>query len=479
MPRPSAPPAPAPAPATAAMLPASAPAAGAPDDAALVARYDSRIPRYTSYPTAVQFHPGVDEATLRGWLAALSASAPVSLYLHVPFCHVLCWYCGCHTSAVNTAAPVAQYVETLVAEIGLWAAALGRRQRVAHLHWGGGTPSIVGPRDWRRLMAALAEAFAFEPGAEIATELDPRSLDAELVAALAETGVNRVSLGVQDFDPVVQRAVNRVQPYALVAEAAGRLRAAGIGRLNLDLIYGLPHQTVASVERTARQALTLAPDRIALFGYAHVPWMKKHQALIDEAALPGPGERLAQFRAAAAVFAAGGMVPIGLDHFARAGDPLAVAAREGRLRRNFQGYTDDPAPLLLGLGASSISALPQGYAQNAPGVPAWRAAVAAGRLPTVRGVALTVEDRLRAALIERLMCDLALDIAAVCRREGADPARFAALLPRLDAMAADGLLAREGWRLAMTERGRPFVRAAAALFDAHLDPATARHARAV
>jgi len=257
------------------------------------------------------------------------------------------------------------------------------------------------------------------------------------------------------------------------------LRAAGVGGLNLDLMYGLPHQSVASVADTAAKALALNPDRIALFGYAHVPWMKKHQTLLPEAALPGPAERLAQFRAAAHLFERAGLVAIGLDHFARPEDPLARAAAEGRLRRNFQGYTDDPAPVLFGLGASSISALPQGFAQNAAAVPAWREAVAAGRLAIARGVAITPEDRLRADLIERLMCDLALDIGARCRLAGADPQRFAGLLPALDAMAADGLLERQGWRIRMSRRGRPFVRGAAALFDAYLDPAGARHARAV
>ncbi|MCC7429194.1 MAG: oxygen-independent coproporphyrinogen III oxidase [Alphaproteobacteria bacterium] len=473
-------PAPAPAPAPAAPLDVAAL-----DDAALIARYDARIPRYTSYPTAVQFHPGVTEATLRGWLAGLPATAPVSLYLHVPFCRVLCWYCGCHTTAVTGAAvarsdgPVAQYVETLLAEAALWAGALGRRQPVTHLHWGGGTPSIVGPERWRRLMAGLADRFAFAPGAQIAAELDPRTLDAEMIAALAETGVNRVSLGVQDFDARVQMAVNRVQPYELVAAKVAALRAAGVGGLNLDLMYGLPHQSVASVVDTAEKALALNPDRIALFGYAHVPWMKKHQTLLPEAALPGPAERLAQFRAAAHLFERAGLVAIGLDHFARPEDPLARAAAEGRLRRNFQGYTDDPAPVLFGLGASSISALPQGFAQNAAAVPAWREAVAAGRFAIARGVAITPEDRLRADLIERLMCDLALDIAARCRLAGADPQRFAGLLPALDAMAADGLLERQGWRIRMSRRGRPFVRGAAALFDAYLDAAGTRHARAV
>lgn len=449
------------------------------DDATLIARWDGRLPRYTSYPTAVQFHAGVDEARVRAWLAALPADAPLSLYLHVPFCRRLCWYCGCHMVVVNRAAPVEAYVDDLIEEIALWRAALGARHRVTRIHWGGGTPSILGTAQWRRVDAALRTAFALEPSAEIAVELDPRTLSHAMVRTLAETGVSRVSLGVQDFDPAVQKAVNRIQPFEMVAELVARLRGARIERINLDLMYGLPHQSEISVARTARQALALNPDRVALFGYAHVPWMKRHQRLIDAAALPGAVERLAQFRAALAVFLAAGHVAIGLDHAARPDDPLAVAQAEGRLRRTFQGYTDDTAPVLIGLGASAISALPQGYAQNEAAVPQWRAAIRAGRLAIARGVEPDAEDRLRAALIERLMCDLALDIGATCRAHGASPDRFADAVARLDAMAADGLLARDGWRIAVSPRGRPFLRAIAAVFDRHLDPQAERHARAV
>lgn len=445
----------------------------------LIARWDGRTPRYTSYPTAVAFHPGIDAATVEAWLAALDPAAEISLYLHVPFCRRMCWYCGCHTVVANTAAPVEAYARDLIAEAALLAARLPGRMRVVHIHWGGGTPSILGPETWRRVDAAIRGRFDVAGDAEIAVELDPRTLGPRMVAALAGTGVTRASLGVQDFDARVQQAVNRIQPFAMVADAVSRLRGAGIEAINLDLMYGLPHQDELSVARTAREALSLAPDRVALFGYAHVPWMKRHQRLIEERDLPDAVSRLAQFRAAGSVFAAAGYAAIGLDHFAKPDDRLARAAGEGRLRRNFQGYTDDAAPVLLGLGASAISALPQGFAQNAAAVPDWRAAVLAGRLPVVRGVVPDAEDRLRAALIERLMCDLALDIGATCRAHGVRPARFAPLLPRLDAMAGDGLLEREGWRLRVTATGRVFLRSIAAVFDARLEAAEGRHARAI
>jgi oxygen-independent coproporphyrinogen-3 oxidase len=445
----------------------------------LIARWDGQVPRYTSYPTAVSFHSGVDARTVETWLGKVDPAAPVSLYLHVPFCRRMCWYCGCHTVVANGAAPVEAYARDLAAELRLIAARLPGRIRLARVHWGGGTPSILGPILWRRLDEAIRTEFDIDPQAEIAVELDPRTLTQPMVNALAASGVTRASLGVQDFDPRVQQAVNRIQPFAMVAEAVSRLRGARIEALNLDLMYGLPYQDELSVARTAREALKLAPDRIALFGYAHVPWMKRHQRLIDQDALPNAVSRLAQFRAASSVFAAAGYVGIGLDHFAKADDPLARAQGEGRLRRNFQGYTDDTAPVLLGVGASAISALADGFAQNAAAVPDWRAAVLAGRLAVARGVVPTEDDRLRAALIERLMCDLALDIGAVCRGRGAQPQRFAEALPRLDAMAADGLIVREGWRITVTPVGRLFLRTIAAVFDARLDRTVGRHARAV
>ncbi|WP_439578788.1 oxygen-independent coproporphyrinogen III oxidase, partial [Elioraea sp.] len=398
------------------------------DDATLIARWDRHLPRYTSYPTAVQFHPGVTAATMCAWLGALSADVPLSLYLHVPFCRRMCWYCGCNTVVVNRAAPIEAYVDDLIEEIALWRAAIGARRRVTSIHWGGGTPTVLGAVQWRRVDAALRSAFAIEPAAEIAVELDPRTLSPGMVRALADTGVTRVSLGVQDFDPLVQKAVNRVQPREVVADAVARLRGSRIDRINLDLMYGLPHQTEISVARTARQALALNPDRIALFGYAHVPWMKRHQRLIDAGALPDAAGRLAQFRAALAVFTAAGHVPLGLDHAARPDDPLALAHAEGRMRRTFQGYTDDAAPVLIGIGASAISSLPQGHAQSAAAVPQWREAVRGGRLPIVRGVEPDAEDRLRAALIERIMCDMGLDIDAICRAYGAEADRFAEAL---------------------------------------------------
>lgn len=448
------------------------------DTAGLIARYDVAVPRYTSYPTAPHFGPAVDGAVYAGWLATLPDEAALSLYLHVPFCAELCWFCGCHTTATRNVAALNVYADTMLAEIALLRAALGRRLRVRHVHWGGGTPTALPGARMIELMAALREAFAFDARAEIAVEVDPRTAGAEAIAALGAIGCTRASLGVQDFDPVVQQAVNRHQSFEQTRDCAEALRGVGVGSLNLDLMYGLPHQTVGGVATTVRRALLIRPDRVAVFGYAHVPWMKKHQKLLPEAALPDGPARFAQRAAAEAAILAEGWQAVGLDHYARPGDALAQAAAGGRLRRNFQGYTTDEAPVLLGIGASSIGSLPQGYAQNEAQTPAWRDAIRAGRLPIRRGVALGAEDRLRRAVIERLMCAGEVDLDLVAAGEGADPRPLYAAGPALAAMAEDGLLTWDGRRVRLSAAGRPFMRNAAAAFDAYLRPEAGRHARA-
>jgi oxygen-independent coproporphyrinogen III oxidase len=446
---------------------------------ALLAKYDRRVPRYTSYPTAPHFTPAVDASRYAAWLRELPRDAELSLYLHVPFCAALCLFCGCHTTVQRRPDVLATYGRTLIAEIDLVMAAIGRRPRVRHIHWGGGTPTILPPVWLAAVMQQLRERCEVLPDAEVAVEIDPRALSGAALDGLAAIGVNRASLGVQDFDPLVQRTVQRMQPFETTAECAARLRRLGIGSINLDLLYGLPHQTMSGVAETVTQALTLAPDRVAMFGYAHVPWLKKQQALLPEAALPGPAERFRQRRAADAVITGAGYQAIGLDHFARPGDRLAAAARDGAVRRNFQGYTADGSEVLLGFGASSIGALPDGYVQNAPGVPAWRDAVRAGLLPTARGVALTPDDRLRRTVIERLMCRFEVDLAEAAASQDRDPNELMDAAPTLHEMSDDGLVQWHGSRLSVTEHGRPFVRTVAAAFDRYLQPGAARHASAV
>src|SRR5262249_35148240 len=351
-------------------------------------------------------------AAYASWLEELPPGAPLSLYLHVPFCRELCHYCGCHTKAIRQQEPIDAYAAMLIAEIDLVAERVGAHP-VSHLHWGGGRPSPPAGLNMARIAARLEQAFGFAGLREHAIELDPRHIGRSLARILAGLGVNRASLGVQEFSPHVQEAIGRIQPYEQVARSVATLREAGIADLNFDLMYGLPRQSVDDVRRSAEQALTLTPQRIALFGYAHVPWFRPQQRLIDTAALAGPAERLRQMTAAREVFLAAGYRLIGFDHFALPTDDLAVAAETRTLPRNFQGYTSDGAEVLIGFGASAIGRLPQGYVQNAPDVGGHARAVGARQLAAVRGKALSVDDRVRGRIIEALMCEFAADPRAI------------------------------------------------------------------
>jgi oxygen-independent coproporphyrinogen-3 oxidase len=449
------------------------------DLTALLAKYDTRIPRYTSYPTAPHFSPAVTPALYATWLAALPRHEEISLYIHVPFCEELCLYCGCNTSVVHSEAPRLAYAGALCREIALVAASIGHRPRVTHIHWGGGTPTALPAASLLAITACLHTHFDIAADAEIAIELDPRHLPADCLAALPEMGINRASLGVQDFDPAVQNAVGRVQSFETTQQVAAQLRAQGIASLNLDLMYGLPLQTAASVAATARQALALNADRVAVFGYAHVPWMKRHQALIPEHALPDASARFAQLQAVEDVLCGAGYVPIGLDHYARPHDSLARAAANGTLRRNFQGYTTDAAPSLLAFGASAIGVLPQGYMQNASKTPAYLAAIRAGTLAVERGIAVTQDDRLRGDIIQHVMCDGRADLPAIAARHGMDAAGLSAAVPKLNAMALDGLIRWSGTCVEMAPKGRHFVRSVASAFDAYLGTGAGGHSRAI
>ncbi|MGF7172477.1 oxygen-independent coproporphyrinogen III oxidase [Azospirillum doebereinerae] len=458
----------------------AAPSRTASVDPALLAKYDGlRVPRYTSYPTAPHFTPAVDAGVYGGWLEAMDLTRSGSLYLHVPFCHQMCWYCGCHTKIVARYAPIAEYLGHLRREIGMVADRIPGRLRVRHIHFGGGTPTMMAPDDFETLIALLRTRFDVAADAELAIEIDPRTLTAQMAAALGRSGVNRASLGVQDFDPTVQEAINRVQPRAVTEQALSWLRDAGIANVNLDLMYGLPHQSVESVARSAKIALEMAPDRLSVFGYAHVPWMKTHQKKIDESVLAGTLGRWEQFAAIADTLGDAGYRAIGLDHFARPGDELAVQQEEGRLGRNFQGYTTDDADALLGFGASSIGALPQGYVQNAVPFDHYATAIEEGRLPTAKGIALTDDDRLRRDLIMRLMCDLSVDAGEVAIAHGLDSSAFDADLAAMDDLVADGVAAIDGRRVSVPEAARPLMRIVAARFDTHLASGAGRHSRAV
>jgi oxygen-independent coproporphyrinogen-3 oxidase len=446
---------------------------------ALLPKYGGRVPRYTSYPTAAQFTPEVNADAYGDWLAALPTGRPVSLYIHVPFCARLCWYCGCNTRVINRGESISEYVDLLARELALVEARLPGRLAANAIHLGGGTPNMLAPADLAELFGALRRVFDVAPDAEIAAELDPSVLTREWVDSAARLGLSRASLGVQDLSPDVQAAVNRREPFEVVERAAGWLRSAGVASLNLDLMYGLPRQHTRDVLATLDQVLTLKPERLALFGYAHVPWMKPHQKLIDERELAGEAERLTQSEAAAEKLDGAGYVRIGLDHYALPTDRLAIAHARGGLHRNFQGYTTDGAEVLLGLGVSAIGRLPQGFVQNHAVEREWRAVVRAGRLPTARGVGLTEDDGVRAAIIERLMCDYEADFDALDRAfPGAARVAIEAQA-RLARLERDGVAAWRDRKLTVSLEGRPFVRQVCAAFDAYLDPQAQRHSKAV
>jgi oxygen-independent coproporphyrinogen-3 oxidase len=430
----------------------------------------AQLPRYTSYPPATRFSEKVGPAQADEALAALTPGAALSLYLHIPFCKKLCWYCGCHTSVPTAKDPVGSYVAALERELESVGSRIPQDACVIRIHFGGGSPDILSPQQVRSIFACLRSAFFLAPSAHIAAELDPRGVTAPTVEAFAEAGMRRASLGVQVLDPAVQSGINRVQAKEQIVAAVACLRDAGVKSLNMDMMYGLPGQTREHVIETARFAASQDASRVAVFGYAHVPWMKKHQKAIRKNDLPSGEERFRQAEAAAETLEQAGYVPIGFDHFAAPGDPLAIADREGRLHRNFQGYTDDDADALIGFGASAISCLPNLIFQNTPNSLAYRDAVLGGGSAVVRGGALDAHVKRTALLIETILCDFETRI---------DDELYITACPRLAPFIRSGLVQMQGNHLMVTAAGRPYVRNIAACFDPGAVGASARHSLAV
>ncbi|MEL6586208.1 MAG: oxygen-independent coproporphyrinogen III oxidase [Pseudomonadota bacterium] len=416
--------------------------------------FTARAPRYTSYPTAPHFSKTVDGAQVATWLSSIPDGAQISLYVHIPFCRRLCRFCACRTQGTQTDAPLRPYLDRLKREVAMVAAKIGGPVSLSRLHWGGGTPTILPAEMIRELAETIFAHFPLAAGGEFSVEIDPTMIDAERLDALAAGGMTRVSLGVQDFAPKVQEAIGRPQTREQTRDTIDGLRARGITGVNLDLLYGLPFQTGITLTETLQAALALNPDRLALYGYAHVPWVARRQVTIPSDALPDGRARLDLFRIAARLLAADGYVPIGIDHFAQPGDGLAQAAKAGALRRNFQGYTDDQADVLIGLGASSISRFPQGYAQNDAGTSGWGRMVDAGDLPITRGHSFSDDDRLRAALIERILCDFRVNGRDVAAALGQDPAPAQALLSALAQRWPDVLIGGATKRLVVPELAR-------------------------
>jgi oxygen-independent coproporphyrinogen-3 oxidase len=461
----------------------SSAAPDAPVDLNLIRKYAMAGPRYTSYPPATRFTSEIDPEELDAAIAADNGpgAGPMSLYFHLPFCESLCWYCGCNTVITRRRESASEYLDDLTREVALIAKRIRPGRPVAQIHFGGGTPTFFPPEDLARLGLLIYKNFDVDLDCEISVEIDPRRLTEDHINALRVIGVNRASLGVQDTNPQVQLAIHRWQPSRLNRQAMTWLRAAGIRSVNVDLIYGLPLQTVASFGQTIDEVLRLGPDRLSVFSYAHVPWIKPAQRIFDDRGqLPGPNDKLAMFALAHEKLTAAGYIDIGLDHFARPDDELAIAQRSGTLQRNFQGYSTAAGASLYGFGVSSISSTGGSYRQNFKSLDDWRAALLAGRLPVERGLILTEEDRRRRTLIMGLMCDRRLSYAALSAALGIDVARmYAAEIAGLADLEADGLLVRRAEGIDVLPRGVPLLRIIAMRFDATFTPGAERHAQTV
>jgi oxygen-independent coproporphyrinogen-3 oxidase len=448
-------------------------------DLRLIEKYNRPGPRYTSYPPANHFRECVDYAPLMSGVE--QGDAPLSLYFHLPFCETLCWFCGCHTITTLDRDKATDYLDLLEKELEIFALHLGPERKAVQLHFGGGTPNFFGPEQIDRLGAMINRHFTFTEDAEKSVELDPRRLRPEHVEAFARMGLTRASFGVQDSNPDVQKAIHRVQPQSMNIEAMATLRANGFDSINLDLIYGLPLQTPESFSVTLNEVLQLKPDRFAIFNYAHVPWMRPAQKLLERAGLPDARTKLELLKLCIERLTAAGYVYIGMDHFALPGDELVQAQREQTLQRNFQGYSTRAGVEICGFGISSISQGAGGFRQNVKDLEAYRAWLAQGKLPVEKGYELTADDKLRADVIMRLMCDLSMDYGAMSEKWAIDfEAYFAEALARLKEPAEDGLLVWTDRGFAVTERGRLFIRNLAMCFDAYLEPAeTGRYSKTV
>ncbi len=440
-------------------------------DDELLRRFGGRGPRYTSYPTADRFDERVGAERHAQALATRAArhGEPLGLYVHIPFCRSICYYCGCNKIGTRHVEQVFPYLAALEREVGLVAALTGRGQPISHLHFGGGTPTFMPDAELGALIDMLRRAFDFREDGEYSIEIDPRTVGPQRVRALRSMGFNRVSLGVQDFDPVVQAAVNRIQPYEQTLELIEAARGAGFHSINVDLIYGLPRQHHVGFQETLRKTIAAAPGRIALYHYAHLPALFKPQRRIAEADLPSSEEKARMFESAVKMFAAAGYRHLGLDHFAREDDELSIAQREGRLHRNFQGYCSHDAGDLIALGVSSISSVGDVYAQNDKLLDGYYRHIERGELPVVRGIVLDADDFVRRDAINALMCDFRIDFAVLDARRGIDSRRWlAGSIEALAPLAEAGAVRVDERGVEVTPRGRLLVRAAAMAFDRHL-----------
>lgn len=436
-----------------------------PDRHQILDKYNFQVPRYTSYPPATQFREDDGGARHTSWLE--SVSGEVSLYIHIPFCARLCHYCGCNMRVVNSYDPVSEYILLLRSEISRIGSNLSKNIRITHLHFGGGSPTILKPGDFTKLILFLNETFPFDPAIEISVEADPRNLSEAKIAAYAQSGVNRISLGVQDFNEEVLRLINRPQPFHLTYRAIQLCRSYGINSINFDLMYGLPGQVVESIEKTIYLATSLKPSRISYFGYAHVPWMKRHMNLLPQDRMPASEDRYILQDVGARLIEERGYTPIGIDHFALLDDKMTAALKRGTLHRNFQGYTTDTAQTLIGLGASSISAFKGGYVQNYADLRSYMNAIRQDKLASHKTLSFEEYDYPVAQIIEQLMCYLKVDLAKVCSDFGTSIHFFDSARDRLQGLEKDGVIKMSGGLIEIKPEFRVLARVVCDAFDAY------------
>ena len=439
--------------------------------------FEARAPRYTSYPPANHFSNDVTPETTADWIRAIKPGARVSLYLHIPYCRRLCWFCACRTQGTTTDRPLVPYLKQLKDELALVDTQLPQDVVISQIHLGGGTPTLLPPHMLRSLGESLRGFRTEAEDLQFSVEIDPTEVDQARIDALMDIGMTRASIGVQDFDPEVQESIGRIQSFDTTNDVVGMLRKAGIKSLNMDILFGLPHQTKGRMTDSVQKVLSLTPDRVALYGYAHVPWMAKRQVMIPADALPDAEERLELFDTARRLFILDGYREIGIDHYAREGDSLADADRAKTMRRNFQGYTDDNSDVLIGMGASAISRYPQGYAQNRSSSSSYAKAIEQGQFATERGHTMSDEDQLRAAMIEMIMCRFELDLDELSEEFG-EP--IAALRERINSLRErlGEFVEMRGNVIRITESARLVARIAAQELDGYVMP-EGRHSRAL
>lgn len=448
------------------------------DYKAVLSHYPTAVPRYTSYPTAPHFSEGIGSEVFEDLVVNLTEDEPVSIYIHIPYCDKLCWFCGCNTKHTLKYAPVARYVKSLIREIDLLGQKLDFKPKIQQIHLGGGSPSLLKSDDFIRLHHALGKVFHFMTGSEVSVEIDPSDVNDDMLSGMCAFGITRASIGVQDFHPDVQTAINRPQSFELTKDVVTSLREMGIASVNVDALYGLPRQSYARLMDTIEKCISLDPDRMALFGYAHVPWVKKHQNMILQDDLPDSNARFEHSIAASRLLVHSGYTAIGIDHFAKPNDTLAIASQTGRIHRNFQGYTTDECNTLIALGGSSIGRTKDGFYQNLVATSSYQDKIEASEIAASKGLLLSEDDKIRSHIIERIMCDFKFDFAEL--------RKMTEQVDTYKSIAAD-FIAEDPFDLAfmnddvfeIQSDGKPFTRIIASQFDAYLKGAEFKYSKAV